>query len=56
MTLVFGLFSTFMILFYNSNIRVNLISPQLEKPLKTIDDIIERGEAVYVAVDFRETL
>ena len=53
---MFGVFSTLMIFFYNSNMRNNLISPEYEKPLRTLDDIYNRGQRVYIATDFRRAV
>ena len=50
-TLLFGIFSTFMIVFYSSNMRVNIISPQFEKKMETFDDVIAKGQRVYIAAD-----
>ena len=54
-TLLFGIFSTFMIFFYTSNVRVNMISPQYEKSLETFAEIVQRGARVYIPTDLLPT-
>ena len=55
MTALYGIFSTFLIFFYTSNMRSNLISPQYEKPMKTFDDITARGQTAYIPYDILRT-
>ena len=33
---------------YNCNIRAILMSPSFEKPIETVEDLIERGTNIYV--------
>ena len=54
LTLLHGIFSTLMILFYTSKLRVYFITPQYEKPVSTFDDIIDRAQTVYIPTDFRD--
>ena len=49
LTLLYGIFSTFMIFFYLSNMRGNLVAVKFEKELKTFDDFIGRGATLYMA-------
>ena len=51
LTLLFGLFSTFMIFFYTCNLRVNLIAVEREKPLLTFRDILNEGQRFYLPTD-----
>ena len=54
LTLLFGIFTVLILLCYTCNLRANLLRPQFEKRLKTLNDVADRGEAVYIPGDFRE--
>ena len=49
--MLLGIFSTMSIMFYSSNMRTNLVTPQMEKLLETFDDMVERGATPYMAKD-----
>lgn len=43
----------FLVQFYSCNLRANLISPSFEKPIDTMEDILERGTTLYVPSYYR---
>lgn len=48
MTLVWSLFTTVIVLAYSSNLRANLISKVYEKPIRTHQDVLDRGTDIYI--------
>ena len=41
-------FGTFIVFAFSSNLRANLVAREYEKPLRTEEDIVKRGKAVYI--------
>ncbi len=45
---IWVVFSTFLVLFYTSNLRAHMITVEYEKPLHTLEDIVQNGKPVYL--------
>ena len=47
MVTLWSVFSFFLVSFYNSNFRAVLMSYNYEKPIKTHEDVVERGAGAH---------
>ena len=51
MLLLWSFFSLFITMFYNCNLRANLIAVDYEKPVDSANDILDRGQTIYMPRD-----
>ena len=45
---IWSMYSMFNVMFYQSMLRSTLVSEDLEKPIDTHEDVLERGSTVYI--------
>ena len=45
---IWSVYSMFHVMFYNSMLHSTLVKSDLEKPVDTHEDVLERGQTVYI--------